>query len=135
MPANTSNSENLGAVYKRAVYQDQLDIDELDPYVMIYRKLERYLLQRNEIKRLELVRRCFYFKVGKSLSRPSQQRPPSWQRGLMQKLVFEWGWTKEHLYNLDTHLNWKTPRVIEERKEVGARANQLLSFSCRLCQA
>ncbi len=38
------------------------DIDELDPYVMMYRKLEHYLLARGEHKRLDLVRRCFYFR-------------------------------------------------------------------------
>ncbi len=112
------HTEILSKEFKLAIYRDQLDIDELDPYVMIYRKLEQYLLARNELKRLELVRRCFYFKVGKKLSRPSQQRPPPWQRTLMQKLVNEWGWKREQLYNLDTRDHWKAPRVMEERKEL-----------------
>jgi adenylate cyclase class 1 len=123
------NTENLSILFKQAIYNDQLDIDELDPYVMIYRRLERYLQARNEPGRLELIRRCFYFKVGKKLSRgPSQiqavrtpatrKQPVSWQRSLMQKLVLEWGWSKEHLRNLDSRDQWKATQVIEERKEL-----------------
>ena len=82
--------EPLSTSFKRAIYSDDLDIDELDPYVVVYRKLEDYLLERNELKRLELVRRCFYFKVGKALSRPSRTSSKSWQRQLMEKLVAQW---------------------------------------------
>lgn len=106
--------DNLSAVFKRAIYNEQLDIDELDPYVTIYRKLERYLLSRNESERLELVRRCFYIKVGKRLSRPPQ-RKASWQRLLMQKLVSQWGWSEQHLRHLDNHKYWHISQVTEER--------------------
>jgi adenylate cyclase class 1 len=38
----------LSLDYKQAVFANQLDLDELDPYVMVYRRIERYLLQRGE---------------------------------------------------------------------------------------
>lgn len=110
--------EPLSTSFKRAIYQNQLDIDELDPYVVVYRKLENYLKSRNEQKRLELVRRCFYFKVGKSLSRPSRSNAKSWQRRLMEKLVAEWQWPREHLYSLDVRHRWKIGRVVAEQKEL-----------------
>ena len=37
----------LSSDYKRAVYAGIVDIDELDPYVMIYRRLENHLLFRD----------------------------------------------------------------------------------------
>ncbi len=110
--------EPLSTTFKRAIYNNQLDIDELDPYVVVYRKLENYLLGRNEPKRLELVRRCFYFKVGKALTRPSRTSSKSWQRQLMEKLVNEWKWPKEQLYNLDARNQWRVGRVIAEQKEL-----------------
>ncbi len=116
--AEFPNVEPLSTSFKRAIYNDQLDIDELDPYVVVYRKLEQYLLGRNEFKRLELVRRCFYFKVGKALSRPSRNSSKSWQRQLMEKLVQEWRWPKEQLNNLDARNQWKVTRVMEEQKEL-----------------
>ncbi len=112
------NVEPLSTTFKRAIYNNQLDIDELDPYVVVYRKLENYLLQRQEYKRLELVRRCFYFKVGKSLSRPSRTSSKSWQRLLMEKLVQQWDWRREHLYNLDARKKWKVARVIMEQRQL-----------------
>jgi adenylate cyclase class 1 len=110
--------EPLSTAFKRAIYNNQLDIDELDPYVVVYRKLEHYLLARKEFNRLELVRRCFYFKVGKALSRPSRTNSKSWQRQLMERLVAEWRWPREQLYNLDARNKWKVERVIAEQKEL-----------------
>ena len=51
--------ECLSLRFKQAVYEGRLDLDELDPYVMVYRRIERYLLQRGQSARLELVRRSW----------------------------------------------------------------------------
>jgi adenylate cyclase class 1 len=112
------NVEPLSTTFKRAIYNDQLDIDELDPYVMVYRKLENYLIERGEPKRLELIRRCFYFKVGKSVTRPSRYSNKSWQRQLIEKLVNEWQWSSSFLHSLDIRNKWKISRVIAEQKEL-----------------
>ncbi len=108
--------EPLSTCYKRLIHRDQLDIDELDPYVMVYRQLERYLLQRQEHMRLELVRRCFYFKVGKALSRGPGGRSKSWQRLLLERLVAEWNWPSEQLAHLDARHRWKAAQVMAEQK-------------------
>lgn len=110
--------EPLSTTFKRALYKKQLDIDELDPYVMMYRKLERYLLARGEIKRLELVRRCFYFKVGKAISKGPTQRTKSWQRELLERMVAQWRWAKPQLINLDARPQWKVGRVLSEQREL-----------------
>ena len=110
--------EPLSTTFKRALYKKQLDIDELDPYVMMYRKLERYLLARGETNRLELVRRCFYFKVGKAISKGPTQRTKSWQRELLERMVQHWRWSKPHLINLDARPQWKVGRVLIEQREL-----------------
>jgi adenylate cyclase class 1 len=48
----------LSADYKRAVCAGLEDIDELDPYVMVYRRIECHLQAREQPARLEIVRRC-----------------------------------------------------------------------------
>lgn len=116
--AEYPNIEPLSSQFKRAVYDNKLDIDELDPYVVVYRRLENYLLERAELQRLELVRRCFYFKVGKALSRTSRTSGKSWQRQLMEKLIKQWQWPREHLYSLDARDQWKVTRVMDEQKEL-----------------
>lgn len=108
----------LSADYKRAVYRGIINIDELDPYVMIYRKLERHLLERDALDRLEVVRRCLYYKAGKKLSRPARDRAKSWQRKLMERLTGEWGWDMEKLRKLDARPNWHIQEVGDERNEL-----------------
>ena len=110
--------EPLSTTFKRALYKKQFDIDELDPYVMMYRKLERYLLARGEAKRLELVRRCFYFKVGKAISKGPTQHTKSWQRELLERMVQQWHWNKPQLINLDARGHWKVGRVLNEQREL-----------------
>ncbi len=48
---------------KKEVFANRVNLDELDPYMMVYRRIEEYLLARGEPERLELVRRSLYLKV------------------------------------------------------------------------
>ena len=124
--------EPLSCTFKRAIYESlhdkNVDIDELDPYVMMYRKLEAYLLARNEPQRLELVRRCLYFKVGKAISKGPSQRTKSWQRELLEKLVGEWHWPLHQLASLDARPHWKIGRVLTEQKELVRELNNSYRF-------
>ncbi len=109
---------NLSLEYKLAIYNDELDADDLDPYVMIYKRLERYLTERNELERLELIRRSFYLKVGKKLSAKMTAKRASWQRNTLATLVDTWGWSEKRLQLLDNRHKWQVPQVMMERKAV-----------------
>ena len=108
--------ECLSLSFKRAIYANQLSSDDVDAYVMLYRRLERYLLDRNELERLELVRRCFYLKVGKRLTQNRTHHAKSWQRILLEKLTQSWGWNDTLLSNLDRRNNWKITQTQQERR-------------------
>ncbi len=56
----------LSLRYKQAIYAGRLDVEDLDPYVMLYRRLEEYLKARGETERLELIRRCLYLRSARS---------------------------------------------------------------------
>jgi len=109
------NGEPLALSFKRAIYAQDPDADALDPYVMVYRRIEQYLQKHNQLQRLDLVRRCFYFKVNKPLSRTSRQPNKSWQRKLLEELVKSWHWSAHQLHMLDNRAYWKAPHVITER--------------------
>ncbi|MBM7063267.1 class I adenylate cyclase [Pseudomonas sp. UL073] len=106
----------LSLRFKQAVFANRLDLDELDPYVMVYRRLEEYLAERGESERLELIRRCLYLKVGKKLSHPPRNRRKSWQRLLLERLTEAWHWTPRHLAQLDSRSQWKVRQVGSERR-------------------
>lgn len=106
----------LALRFKAEVYAGRLELDELDPYILLYRRLEEYLIARGEQERLELVRRCLYLKVGKKLSRRPQQGRKSWQRLLMERLTGAWGWDGRVLGLLDSRSQWKVRQVTLERR-------------------
>ncbi len=112
---NLIDTEPLALSFKRAIYAQDPDADALDPYVMVYRRIEHYLQKHNQEQRLDLVRRCFYFKVNKPLSRTSRQPNKSWQRKLLEELVKSWHWSLHQLHILDNRAYWKAPHVIAER--------------------
>ncbi|WP_373386973.1 class I adenylate cyclase [Pseudomonas alcaligenes] len=108
--------ECLSLRFKQAVYANRLELDELDPYIVVYRRLEEYLTERGELERLELIRRCLYLKVGKKLSVPPRQRAKSWQRLLFERLTAEWRWSPRELALLDSRSQWKVRQVSAERR-------------------
>ncbi|MCU1718014.1 class I adenylate cyclase [Pseudomonas sp. 5P_3.1_Bac2] len=106
----------LSRRFKQAVYANRLDVAELDPYIMVYRRLEEYLTQRGESERLELVRRCLYLKVDRKLSRPPRGPRKSWQRLLLEQLSSNWQWDSRKLALLDSRSQWKMRQVTAERR-------------------
>ncbi|MDR9426475.1 MAG: class I adenylate cyclase, partial [Marinobacter sp.] len=59
----------LSASFKQAVHEGRLSVDELDPYIMLYQRLESWLGNQDAEDRLDLVRRSLYLKAGLPLSR------------------------------------------------------------------
>jgi adenylate cyclase class 1 len=127
--ANDDFHEPLSSTLKRKIYEQleqhkTLDADELDAYVLVYQRLEDYLHGQNQLTRLELVRRCFYFKSGKQLSRTSRNPAKVWQRLLLEKMIQDWGWRQHHLTMLDNRAYWKSPHVLAERNLLANELSQ-----------
>ena len=121
----------LSLDFKQRVYANQLDLDELDPYVVVYRRIERYLEGRGEAQRLELVRRSLYLKVDHALS--NGEAGTQWQRRLLKRLTREWGWDEQHLALLDHRSQWQAQQVSHERRalarELSASYRSLRQFA------
>jgi len=118
----------LSLTYKGLIYDGEFDIDMLDSYVMIYQRIEHYLLANEQHKRLELARRCFYFKVAKPLSKPPAKHAKSWQRRLLEAMTEHWGWSDEYLRFLDSRAGWKAPEVATERGLLETELNHSYRF-------
>ena len=105
----------LSLGFKQAVYADQLNLDELDPYVVVYRRIEHYLKACGDLRRLELVRRSLYLKVNCNLTGSAAQRGVPWQRQLLERLTKEWGWDECLLASLDNRSQWQVEQACHER--------------------
>lgn len=111
----------LSLRYKRAVYSGETDLNALDPYLAMYRRVEEYLIQREDWMRLNLVRRCFYLKLDLKLSEAPTSKDGHWRRDLIGNIVATWGWDEEHIRRLDERALWKLSTVVDERRDlVGA---------------
>lgn len=105
----------LSLHFKHAVYTNRLELDELDPYVMVYRRIEQYLKNSGELQRLELVRRSLYLKANCKLSAQPAQSGSRWQHQLLARLTAEWGWDERQLALLDNHAQWEAEQACHER--------------------
>ena len=106
----------LSIMFKRAVYNGIKEIARLDPYIMMYRKIEEYLLARQEQERLDLFRKCFYFKINLRMGQQVRTNNTNWRRDLMQNIIPDWNWDDKKLKMLDGKDNWKIDIVVEERR-------------------
>lgn len=105
----------LALDFKSRVHRAEPDPDQLDSYLLIFQRIESYFLKTEQADRLELARRCLYFKVDKPLTRAPGGRSKSWQRLILEQLVNSWQWSNTQLLRLDAHRYWKANQVIQER--------------------
>jgi len=110
------NIELLCLRLKKFIYNNVTDLVEIDPYLMMCHKVEEYLTSRNEPQRLELARRCFYFKVDIQLSKTNDEK--DLRTNMLRGLVNQWDWDDAHILMLDSRQTWKIHRVIDERKKL-----------------
>lgn len=106
----------LSLDFKRAVYANRLELDDLDPYIVAYRRIETYLTGRGDLERLALIRRCLYLKINQPLSQPPVGRTRSWKRRLLERLTADWAWDQRQFTQLDRRSQWKTRQVDQERR-------------------
>ena len=121
-------SDLLCQRFKRSIYEGEINLDQLDPYIMLYHKIAEHLQTRGETERLDLFRRCFYFKVGEKLGTPDLAHHNNWRGDLMRTLVQSWGWDDAYLSTLDTRTYWKINRVLRERKILTSELTQSYKF-------
>jgi adenylate cyclase class 1 len=113
--AEYPHSDLLSLRYKRAIYDGVTDLDLLDPYSILQDKLESYLKHRSEPERLDLIRRCFYFKMDLPLSRASKT-VQNWRVSRIRELVALWEWDDAKIETLDNHADWNVHKVLKERR-------------------
>jgi adenylate cyclase class 1 len=113
--AEYPNGDLLSLSFKRAIYSGVKDLDLLDPYTILIEKLQQYLTHRSSHERLELVQRCFYFKVDIALSRHSRMNR-NWRWERMRELATMWKWTDGYIEHLDDRKSWNVHQVLKERR-------------------
>ncbi|MBO8414950.1 MAG: class I adenylate cyclase [Proteobacteria bacterium] len=109
---------------------------ELDPYYVMYKKVHDYLLRQGDIKRLQMVRKCFYLKIFLGLrGLTADSSVIKFRRRFLDDLAEIWRWSTEEKETLENRALWKIHYVREFYAELFAALiksyRALLSFSVR----
>ena len=123
----------LALAFKAAVYRGEVDVDRLDPYILLYRHLDAWLTGLGASERLELVRRSFYLKMALPLSR-MESPGRDWRSRLLAELVAEWDWSDAQVRNLDSRHRWRVGEVLRERRIIVNALMHSYRFLSRLAR-
>ena len=115
--ARTTGEALLSSQFKRAVFRGETDADRLDPYVMLYNRLEGWLTGPEVASRLDLIRRSLYLKAGLPLTR-SEVSGEQWRARLLRQMVTGWGWSENTLAELDDRQRWRAEDVTTLRRTI-----------------
>jgi len=108
----------LGMHFKKSVYEGEDQLDILDPYIMMLKKVEDFLKNAGDEDRLRLARRSFYFKVNEKISEVKNRDEQNWRQEVLTSLIKRWGWNTTDIEVLDKKDNWTINQVVSERNSL-----------------
>ncbi|GAA5186989.1 class I adenylate cyclase [Ferrimonas gelatinilytica] len=82
---------------------------EIDHYLMLYQRINDYLLRQHDRQRLTLARHCFYLKCALPLSRLESQA--DWRYPALRRLVANWHYPARLMKDLDNARQWHAGKV------------------------
>ena len=95
-----------------------------DGYLLMLNRVSQHIAAEHDEKRLDLLRRAFYFKAHLPLTKASQGQQRQWRFQELQNLVTTWRWSKGVLMHLDNREEWQVHEVQAERN---ALVNEMLT--------
>ena len=116
--AQYPNIDLLCLQAKRLFQQQEQYSYQLDPYYLMLQQSSRYLEKTGDTARLDLLRRCFYFKNYQRLQAEQARSISNWQHTVMANLLKNWGWDHAKIQHLQQRPEWKVDEVKIAQKEL-----------------
>ncbi|MBT3352331.1 MAG: hypothetical protein HOC91_10005 [Nitrospinaceae bacterium] len=105
---------------------------EIDPYNLMFNRIQDYYQRKNEEEHLDVLRKCFYLKAGTSitgLQDLTRDRYPL--KDMLCQVVQGWGWTNDQILELNTYEKWP----FEKRVALGRQVNNFIIDSYKRLKA
>lgn len=109
---------------KQAIYQGTFNSVDLDPYFLIYRKVENYLRESGQDARIDLIRHCFYLKTMGASGHAKETRGRAIKAGYLDKVSREQGWPAEILARLNAAGRWDIKKTVQEHNQILQQLSQ-----------
>jgi len=103
---------------KQAIYQGTFAVADLDPYMLIYQKVDAYLQKTGSPGRLSLARECFYLKVMGSSANTMDMHSRAIREEYLQTVAKRWNWPASALTNLKKHRFWDIKKATQEHTQI-----------------
>ncbi len=110
---------------KNNIYQGDLDMEALDPYVLIYHKTEQYLRQENDPERLNFVRQCFYYKVMGDMENAPSTTKTQVRNTVIAQMERQYQWPKNLTAHFAQYRSWDIAKASTE--------NDIIIRQLKLC--
>jgi len=109
---------------KDLVHKGNVDPLSCDSYLLMLNRVSQHVAAEHDHKRLDLLRRAFYFKAQLPLTKASQGQKRQWRFQELQQLITQWNWSQGILMHLDNREEWQVHEVQAERN---ALVNEMLT--------
>ena len=118
---------------KAAIYQGSFLTLDLDPYFLIYQKVEKYLHASRSYGRLALARQSFYLKVMGSSEHTMDTKTRAIREKYMHTIAKRWNWPVSTLDQLSYLRFWNIQKATSEhaviRQELSYSYRKIMSFA------
>lgn len=108
------NTQWLCQDIKKAVYQGDFMTTDLDPYLLIYQKVEKYLQLAHSHGRLALARQSFYLKVMGSSDNTMDSQTRAVREKYMLYIAQRWNWPTATIDNMKYQRLWNIKKATSE---------------------
>ncbi|MEH6450676.1 MAG: class I adenylate cyclase [Oleispira sp.] len=109
---------------KDTVHSGNINSLDCDGYLLMLKRVSQQVAAEHDDRRLQLLRRAFYFKANLPLTKASQGQQRQWRYQELKQIVDSWGWTNAQLSHLDHKEEWQ---VFEVQSERNALVNEMLT--------
>jgi len=117
---------------KQAIFQGKINIDNLDPYLLIYAKVEQYLNKNESFQRLDLARQCFYFKIMGGTNQSLDYKSRIFREQYMQSIATQWHWPENLLNSFNKQKFWDIKKATQEHIVVRTQLKHCLRMVLKL---
>jgi adenylate cyclase class 1 len=122
----------LSTVLKLSIYQGDYSVDSLDPYLLIYSRVDSYLQALNAAQRLSLARECFQLKIMGANDAELDQKTRVLRENYLQNVAREWHWLPAEQEKLNSRKNWTIEKACSEHLLIRDQLQQCLRMILKL---
>lgn len=117
---------------KKAIYQGDINIDSLDPYLLIYSKVETYLQTSESPQRIKLARECFYLKIMGGPGNILDYKSREYRDDYMRDIAEQWQWPEGLLEALHKNKFWDIKKATQEHIVIRTQLKHCLRMILQL---